>query len=142
MLKRALVAVLTFSLASPTLVVAQQVDLQKAAKVAVKAVVEAEAQSQRPAARGENPYMLPGLILLGGGATLSVLGFVDKTGVECTGDLFTVDCGTKANKGLIVSGLAVAGVGAAVLVVGEGKRGMPSITAGPGRFVVKERVKF
>ena len=140
MFKRALVPVLIVSLASPGVVVAQHVNLEKAAKAAVAAAVKAEAQ--RPAARGENPYMLPGLILLGGGATLSVLGFMDKTGVECSSDFETVECGTKANKGLIVSGLALAGVGAAVLVVGEGKRGMPSVSPRPGGFVVRHRVTF
>lgn len=100
------------------------------------------AQSQRPAARGRNPYSTPALVLIGGGAGLFVLAFLAPSGVDCDVDNdFNVDCGTTANKGLLFSGLGAMGVGAYLYFKGENMRG-PNIKPIPGGIVVRQRIKF
>ena len=137
--QRALLAPLVLTLvASPVAAQEARFDLTKATAEAVKATLEAEAQ--RPAARGENPYMLPGLILVGGGAALSVIGFTVQTGVKCTEDVSSFECGTTANKGLVFSGVAIAGVGAALIVIGQGKSGMPTLAPRPRGFEIRQRI--
>jgi hypothetical protein len=69
---------------------------------------------------------------------------VAPSGVKCQEGRGFLDfeCGTTANKGLLFGGLGAAGVGAALLAVGEGKRGLPSISPRPGGFMVRHRIRF
>lgn len=129
MWKRVLIIVLSFALIVPAPpVFGQGMGIIRASENAIKAVVAADAQARRPAARGENPYMTPGLVLLGLGGALVVWGFAAPSGVKCSGDFLSVECGTTANKGLLFAGLASAGAGATLIMVGEGKRGRPTIS--------------
>jgi hypothetical protein len=116
-------------------------DFQKSIQAAVRRTV---ADQSRPAARGENPYMVPGLALVGGGATLVVLGFISPSGVECTSDLSAtnVSCGTTANKGLVFAGAGAAALGGLLLMKGEKARAMPEILGQRGRFVVRQRIRW
>jgi hypothetical protein len=67
MFRRSLILVLIAAFtASPALAG----DLKISALVK-EAAARAAAQAQRPAARGENPYMTPGLVLLGAGGPSS-----------------------------------------------------------------------
>lgn len=107
---------------------------------ATKAATEA-AQTQRPAARGQNPYKTPGIILLSAGAGLTLLAFLAPSGVSCqeTGrGLFDVSCGTTTNKGLLFGGLGAMGVGGFLLM----KKPSPSIQFGPGHVGVTHRIAF
>lgn len=103
--------------------------------------------ASRPAARGENPYMVPGLVLISGGGVLTLYAFLSPSGVECsdtsTRNTFSVECGTKANKGLLFTGLGAAGVGVLLLMKGEKHRNAsPSIVAVPGGAAVLHRIQF
>jgi len=113
----------------------------------VDRAVAASAQAPRSTAmRGPNPYMLPGLALLGGGVTLFAMAFALPTGAECTdkstSTRVSVECGTKANKGLMVAGLAAAAGGGYLLMKGEKQRSAPSVSFAPGRVVVRQRFRF
>ena len=102
-------------------------------------------QSNRPAARGDNPYMLPGVILIGGGATLMLFGFLDTTSVTCTdkggATSINVSCDSGHNNGLIVAGLAAMGAGGFLLWKGENGRS-PELVTGPGRVAIRKRIRW
>lgn len=98
----------------------------------------------RPAPRGENPYMLPGLGLVGAGGTLVVLAMAYPSGVKCSADdeFMAVACGTTHNKGLIGAGAALAGLGAFLILRGESRRDSFEIVPKAGGFAVRHRVRF
>lgn len=109
---------------------------------AIKAEAVRAAQTQRPAARGRNPYQTPAIVLLGVGAGLFVLAFVSPSGFKCDADDdFNVDCGTTANKGLLFGGLGAAGVGAYLYFKGENMRG-PNIKPVSRGLVLEKRIRF
>lgn len=111
----------------------------------VKTAVEREMAQSRPAARGENPYKIAAIGLMGGGATLTILAFTNPTGVECSdkGGLtsYSVECGTKANKGLLFSGIGAIGLGAFLFWKGERERS-PEIVVHGGRLFIRERISW
>lgn len=111
-----------------------------------KAVAEQAQAPRRRAARDENPHKVAALTLLGVGATLAVLGFVLPSGAECTDSStsrgFAVECGTKANKGLLFAGVGAAGLGGFLYMKGERQRAAPSITATAGGVIIRQRVRF
>jgi len=100
------------------------------------------ARQAREAPRGENPYMLPGLGLIGGGGTLMVLGMVYASGVECSETAYSFNCGTTHNKGLIATGAIVAGIGAFLIFKGESRRDSLEIAPKAGGFAVRHRIRF
>jgi hypothetical protein len=104
------------------------------------------AEQQRPAARGEHPYLVPGLAMLGGGGVILLYGLVHETGGECsvggTVANTTVKCETTHSTGTIVAGAAIAGVGAFLLLKGENQRSSPAIVAGPGRLGLVQRIRW
>jgi len=109
------------------------------------AVADAQARSRR--ARAENPYKMPGLVLLSAGAALTLFGFIFPSGVECTdrGGAFSLDvqCGTKANKGLLFTGIGAAGVGTFLMMKGSrDSSASPSVSPLVGGFVVRKSVGF
>lgn len=101
-------------------------------------------EQARSAARGENPYLVPGLVLVGGGATLALWGLLSTTGVECTSDplAINVKCDTTSNKGLTFAGLGAAGVGAILLWRGEQQRHQPEIVVQRGKVAVAQRFRW
>lgn len=111
-----------------------------------KAAAEAAQTSRRQAARDQNPHKVLALSLIGAGATLAILGFVTPAGVECsdvsTSRTYSVECGTKANKGLLFSGAGAIGLGGILYMKGERQRSTPSITPTAGGVVVRQRVRF
>ena len=84
--------------------------------------------------------------MIGGGAALALLAFVNPTGATCTdrstATTVSVSCGTTANKGLLFGGLGAAGVGAALLVRGEQLRSQTAIAATPHGLAVQRRFRF
>ena len=94
-----------------------------------------------------NKMLLPAIALLGGGATLSILGV---TALKSKGDDYDVCyffleddniCSDEkeTNKGLLWGGIAMAGAGATLAAVGAANS---SIQMRPGGFALKHRVKF
>lgn len=107
---------------------------------AVTAELAAEAAAQR--GRGENPRLVPGLALLGVGASLFVGSFVYTTTVECGDTRSGFACGTKANKGLMFTGLAAAAAGGYLLWSGEKMRNASYVMPTPGGVAVGRRISF
>lgn len=110
-----------------------------------KAVAEEAQAATRRAARDENPHKGAAITLLSAGAGLVLLGFVMPSGAECketNSSLYGIECGTKANKGLLFAGLGAAGLGGFMYMKGEQQRATPSIMTTAGGVVVRSRVRF
>lgn len=99
---------------------------------------EVAAQSQG----GENPMLVPGLVLIGGGAGLALLAVLNPTGVECSETSSSIECGTKANKALLFSGLGAAALGGVLIMRGSRQSNAPSIVTTPGGIAVQQRIRF
>jgi hypothetical protein len=131
---RRAVALILLSVLLPTSAFAQSI--RQSAKDEVAKLV----QAQRPStARGDNPYETPAILLMAGGAGLTVLAAVLPPGLKC--DNFG-DCATTGHKGLLVSGLGLAGFGAVLFLKGQSQR-RPDIVPLPGRgLYVGQRLTF
>jgi hypothetical protein len=135
---RSIVSVLLVSaLLIPTVSIAQTDEGPIAASARRAAMNQA-----RPAPRGDNPYLLPSLGLIGVGGTLMVLGFLTTSGIECTSTSVSVDCGAKSNKGLIIAGAVAAGLGGFVFMRGESKRSQTELVPQWGGVAIRQRVRF
>jgi hypothetical protein len=106
-----------------------------------KAATELAGQ-QSTAARGANPYMIPGLALIGGGGVVAVLGMLSTTSASCTVSTSTVACDTGNNKGLLFGGLGIAGVGVWLLMKGEHERKDIDVAITPRGAAVKKTIRF
>lgn len=104
------------------------------------------AEQQRPAARGDNPYMIPGLALIGGGGVLAILGMLSTSSVTCTStdtrNTSTVACDSGNNKGMLFGGLGIAGVGVFLLMKGEKERKDIDVAITPHGGFVKKTLRF
>lgn len=106
------------------------------------------AEQARQRGRGDNPMMIPGIALIGGGGLLMALGLMSSSGVECTvgesrSGAITGGCDTKSNKGLIFAGLGAAGVGGFLLMRGAKQRNSsPYIMPTVGGVSVGQRLSF
>lgn len=101
----------------------------------------AEQRPRPPASNDKDPYRLPGLIMLIGGGLLALAGAADTTGVRCESDAVSFGCSTTRNKGLIFTGIGIAGVGSYFLLRGQRERS-PSVQFGPDGFAVRHRLSF
>jgi hypothetical protein len=111
---------------------------------AIRAAVAREIAQPTQAARLDNPHKLPAFALMGGGAALIVLAFLNPSGVECSSDINVtkVECGTSSNKGLLLGGAAALGAGGFMYWRGERQRALPQVTVHGGRVMVSERVSW
>jgi hypothetical protein len=109
-----------------------------------RAAVRAAVQERAPVARAGNPYLWPGIALLGGGGALAVLAgtALKEQTAACVGDLFGVVCGgtESTNKAVLWSGIAAAGAGAVLLAVGA--RHAAQVTIAPGQVAVMRHVSW
>lgn len=123
---------LTLSLILPTAVAAQSIEA-----AAARAATNLAAQSQAPA---QNPYKLPALGLMAGGAGLLILGLMQERGVKAEGDIFEDNFTVKETGGsktaLTVLGVVAAGAGAGLWFWGEDKKNRPSISMTPSRIQI------
>ena len=94
------------------------------------------------AAPKENPNKKIALILGGIGAGFVVLGVVHKSGVACKITDTSFSCGETVNKGLIVVGLVAGAAGAAMYVVGNGKKASTAIGISPSGVGIQQRIRF
>ena len=94
------------------------------------------------AAPPENPNKKIATILGGVGVGLVILGLVHKSGVECKSTDTTFSCGQTANMGFVIAGLAAGAAGAAMYVVGEGKKASTAIGISPSGVGVQQRIRF
>lgn len=128
MLRRlsALVLVLTFL---PTTAAAQSL-MASAEREAKKIALQAT-----PA---KNPYKVPAIALMAGGAGLLVIGLMQDRGAEVesgsSGVSVTEKGGSKT--ALTVLGIAAAGAGAGLWFWGENKKNRPNISMTPSKFQI------
>jgi hypothetical protein len=96
--------------------------------------------TQRPAARGRNPYATHSLVLVGTGGTLMLMAAILPPGLDCGADFFEPRRET-GHTGLMLTGLAAAGLGLAFYLQGERRRS-PNIVAIPGGVFVGQRFEL
>ena len=106
--------------------------LQSAAKT-----VQQEAQAPPP--RIDKTYLWPGAALFVTGMSMAVYGFLHTSG----GDFVSGEVSKESKTELGGAGLAVAGLGGAILYLGaQHSKHAPSITVGPGRITLAKRVSW
>jgi hypothetical protein len=112
----------------------------------IPAAVDAEAAAQtRQRGRGENELIVPGIVLISGGAGLALLGVIYPSGAKCEetgGRNFGIQCGTTANKGLLFTGLGAAALGGYLIMRGEKQRNRPFVAPTAGGIVAGHRLSF
>ncbi len=121
-----------------------------ASSIASAAKEAAAAAQARPNAAGnndENPYFLPGVILLSAGGVVALYGMTHDTGVSCnttgTNRGSSFSCGTTKSKGTIIAGLGIAGVGGYLLFKGnQQKKSSPEIVAGPHVLGLRQHLRW
>lgn len=112
-------------------------------RASIPGAVERELAAQASQrGRGENPMMVPGLVLIAGGGGLALLGLVYPSGIECKESRTSFDCGTTANKGLLFGGLGAAALGGILIMRGEKQRSSPYIMPTERGVVVGQRLSF
>jgi len=113
----------------------------------IRAAAKSLSSQSRSAARGENPYETPGLVLLGVGGGVLVYGLLYPTGVGCTDNStktnVAFDCGTTHSSGVIIAGAAMAGVGTYLLWKGQQNKSRgPEVAPTAKGVVVKQRIRW
>lgn len=95
------------------------------------------------AAPAENPNKKIALILGGVGAGLIVAGAASRSRYDCTITTnLGVECGGGKKKALVLLGVAAGGAGAALYVIGEGKKASTAIGISPSGIGVQQRFRF
>lgn len=132
MKQRVIATVLVLLLAVPTIVTGQT--LQSAA------IREASKVATQPAQVGPNPYKIPAIALMAGGAGLLILGLAQERGVRAEGDIFNDTFEVKETGGsktaLTVLGVLAAGSGVGLWFWGEGKKNRPNISMTPTKVQI------
>jgi hypothetical protein len=111
-----------------------------------KAARESSLAQQAPPETRSRSRFWTGMALIAGGVVLTTLGSVeigdDEGGPDDPEDVDDSDDGedSDVNAGLLGGGIAAAGIGTWLLVTG--RRSAPSVSAGPGRVVVRHTVRF
>jgi len=105
-----------------------------------ESIAKAARQEQAPKPpRVEKAYLVPGSTLFAVGMGLAVYGFLHTSGGEFTSGSVSKESRT----GLGGAGLALAGVGGAILFMGQKRAAhAPSVTLAPGRVNVSKRVSW
>jgi hypothetical protein len=101
-----------------------------------KAVQQQQQQERTPSPKIPTPYLVSGAALFVAGMSMTVYGFLHTSGGE-----FVSGAVSKESKtGLGAAGLAVAGVGGAILYMGaHNAKKAPSIAVGPNQVRVTKR---
>ncbi len=138
-MRRLIAAVLVLGIASPAFA-----DIR--GSVSKEAALAARASAQaRPNAAGsneDNPYFLPGVVLMAVGASVALYGMTHDTGVACSGiGTVGLSCGVTKSKATIFTGVGIAGVGAYLFYKGKAKSS-PQIIAGPHVVGVRQRLAW
>ena len=95
-------------------------------------------QAQQQQSRIPNAYLWPGVALFVTGMTLTVYGFLHTSG----GEFVSGEVSKESKTTLGGAGLAVAGLGGAILFFGSRANRAPSITVAPGRVTLSKHVSW
>ena len=98
----------------------------------------AEEQAQQPKTNIPRPYLWAGSALVVTGMALTVYGFLHTSGGEFVSGQVSKESKTELGG----AGLAVVGVGGAVLFFGSKANRAPSITMAPGRMTVSKHISW
>ena len=120
--------------------------LSEAAEKAARELVVAQSQAeQNTRSRGR---FWTSVALIAGGSVLAVLGGIELADSDSdadesadTDDADGIDDGDSAEKVMLGSGIAAAGVGAILLMTG-GRTSNPAISTRPGRVTVRHTIRF
>jgi hypothetical protein len=115
-----------------------------------ESAARAAAEQAASPASLSNPYLWPSVGLMSGGVSMVLLAFLNPSDLDCsttTGNNFNVgvNCGTKANKGLLFAGVGVAAIGGFLFWKGEQTKNSRSVTfVAPvnGGVEIGHRVRF
>jgi hypothetical protein len=99
----------------------------------------AQQQAQTPAPKIDKGYLVPGAALFVAGMTMAVYGFLHTSG----GEFVSGSVSTESKTELGGAGLAVAGLGGAILFIGSKRaKRAPSVTFGRDRLTITKRVAW
>ena len=98
----------------------------------------AEEQAQQQPTKIPKPYLWSGSALFITGMTMAVYGFLHTSG----GEFVSGQVSQESKTGLGGAGLAVAGLGGAILYFGSRAKSAPSITMAPGRMTVSKHISW
>jgi hypothetical protein len=122
-------------------------DIRDSIPAASAAAAAAASGDTTIAPRDRASYRWIGLALIGGGAAMTLAGFLRPTGVEVSVQPRfplrpSITAETTHNHALGALGLGVMGTGAVLLVVGEEKRRPAVISVGPNQIAVAKVLRF
>src|SRR5207244_13181043 len=104
-----------------------------------KAARDAAGQQTEQRSGNRNPYLWPGAALFVAGMSLAVYGFLHTSG----GEFVSGEVSKESKTSLGGAGLAVAGVGGAILFMGaRHAKHAPSVAFGPGRLAISKRLAW
>lgn len=99
----------------------------------------AQEQEQAPPAKIDKAYLVPGATLFVVGMSVAVYGFLHTSGGEFVSGQVSKESKTELGG----AGLAIAGLGGAVLFIGsQHAKHAPSVTVTPGRLAVGKRITW
>jgi len=99
----------------------------------------AQQQEQAPTQKIPKPYLVSGAALFVAGMTMTVYGFLHTNG----GEFVSGEVSKESKTSLGGAGLAVAGVGGAILFMGaRHAKHAPSVAFGPGRLAISKRLAW
>jgi len=114
--------------------------------LASQQAARASARQARPNAAGndDNPYFLPSMIIMGGGAVVALYGMTHDTGAKCSGAIgVSISCGTTKSKTTIFTGIGMIGAGAYLYYKGKQRQNRsPQILFGPGAIGVRQQLTW
>jgi len=114
--------------------------------LASQRAARASALQARPNAAGndDNPYFLPSMIIMGGGALVALYGMTHDTGAECSGiGASSFSCGTTKSKTTIFTGVGMIGAGAYLYYKGKQRQNRsPQVVFGPGAIGVRQQLTW
>jgi hypothetical protein len=98
----------------------------------------AQEQAQQPQTKIPKPYLYAGSVLFVTGMAMTVYGFLHTNG----GEFVSGQVSKESKTTLGGAGLAVAGLGGAILFLGSRAKSAPSITMAPGRMTVSKHISW
>jgi hypothetical protein len=105
-------------------------------KESIAKAAEEQAKQQQP--KIPNAYLWPGALLFTAGMSMAVYGFLHTSG----GEFVSGEVSKESKSALGGAGLAVAGLGGAILFFGSRANSAPSITVAPGRVTLSKHLSW
>lgn len=99
----------------------------------------AQQEAQAPPSKIDNAYLWSGAAIFAAGMSMAVYGFLHTSG----GKFVAGEVSKESHTGLGAAGLAVAGLGGAIVYFGsQHSKSAPSISVAPGRLTLAKRLSW